>query len=236
MGAAADSDEAAAGGGAEFRTHEVRGWRRVVLWPFGILLALWGRTWRFEVEAADKARITKRDEPVAIVLWHNRLLLSPQVFRRYRGKPLFALVSASRDGAWLAAFFRTVGVRTVRGSSSRGAREAVGALTAVLKAGHDIGITPDGPRGPRYDLKPGGVIVARRARATVLLLGLECAAAWRFRSWDGLYLPWPFARVRVRCIEVSAVELMGDRAAVVAAVARKLTSINADHVAARSRS
>lgn len=222
-------------GRADFRTHEVRGWRRAVLWPLGLVLAAWGRTWRFEGETADVARLTNLAGPVAILLWHNRLLISPQVFRRYRERPLYALVSASKDGAWLAAFFRTVGMRTVRGSSSRGAREAVGALTAVLKAGHDIGITPDGPRGPCYDFKPGGVIVARRARAPVLLLGLECKAAWRFASWDGLYLPWPFARVRVRCIEVPAAELAGDRAEVVAAVAAQLASINADHVAARGR-
>src|SRR4051812_38888115 len=66
--------------------NEVTGWRFLLLWLLATFVRLWGRTLRFEVDAATYARLTKSDEPVAIVLWHNRLFLSPEMFRRYRTK------------------------------------------------------------------------------------------------------------------------------------------------------
>src|SRR5581483_5309426 len=146
--------------------HQISGWRRLVLWPLAALLKLWGRTLRFDTPPADLAVYTKRDEPVTFVVWHNRLFLTPEIFRRYRGgRPLVALISASGDGAWLTAFFSLVGMRAARGSSSRLGREAASVLIDAQRAGHDLGITPDGPRGPCYDLKPGVAIVARRTGA-----------------------------------------------------------------------
>lgn len=182
------------------------------------------------MEAApdDLRNYQKRDEPVAIVLWHNRLFLSAEIVRRYRqGRPAYALVSASRDGAWLSAFFSLVGMRTVRGSSSRLGREAAMALVDVLRAGHDIGVTPDGPRGPCYELKPGALIVARRTQASLLLVGAEFHGAWRLKSWDRFYLPKPFSRVTMRCVIVNAEEL-ADRDAAAENIQAHLLAINPD--------
>ena len=207
---------------------EIMGWRRALLWPFGLLLRLWGRSLRFDTTTADFAAYTKKDQPVAIVLWHNRLFLAAEIVRRYRGgRPAYALVSASQDGAWLAAFFSLVGLATVRGSSSRLGREAATALVETLRAGYDIGITPDGPRGPCYELKPGGVIVARRTRAPLLLIGAEFQSAWRLRSWDRFYLPKPFSRVRMRC-ELIAADQLADRDAALRLLQDRLLALNPD--------
>lgn len=204
------------------------GWRHLLLWPLGLLFRLWGRSLRFEADPADTARYTKNDEPVAIVLWHNRLFLAAEIVRRYRqGRPAYALVSASKDGAWLSAFFRTCGLRTVRGSSSRLGREAATALVEMLRAGHDIGITPDGPRGPIYELKPGAVIVPRRTGAPLLLVGAEFSSAWRLKSWDRFYVPWPFSRVRMRC-EIIAAAQLADRDTGLAHLHERLRAINPD--------
>ncbi len=63
-----------------------------------------------------------------------------------------------------------------------------------------MGITPDGPRGPRYEFKEGALIVARRAKIPLLLIGADFESAWRFRkAWDMFYLPKPFSKVRMRC-------------------------------------
>jgi lysophospholipid acyltransferase (LPLAT)-like uncharacterized protein len=208
--------------------HEISGWRRALLWPFGVLLRLWGRSLRFETSPADLRAYTKVDEPVAMVLWHNRLFLAAEIVRRFRGgRPAYALVSASQDGAWLTAFFSLAGLRTVRGSSSRLGREAATALVDTLRAGHDIGLTPDGPRGPCYDMKPGVVIVSRRTRAPMLLIGGEFASAWRLRSWDRFYLPKPFSRVRMRC-EVVTVDQLADRDAAIAMLRERLIALNPD--------
>lgn len=208
--------------------HEISGWRRVLLWPLGLLVRLWGISLRFETAPDDLRAYTTKDEPVAMVLWHNRLFLASEIVRRFRGgRPAYALVSASQDGAWLTAFFSLAGVRTVRGSSSRLGREAASALVDVLRAGHDIGITPDGPRGPCYELKPGAVIVARRTRAPILLIGAEFSSAWRLRSWDRFYVPKPFSRVRMRC-EVIHPDQLADRDAGMALLRERLLALNPD--------
>ena len=182
-----------------------------MLWPLAALVRLWGRTLRFEITPEERRTFVRTDVPVALLIWHNRLFLAPEIFRRYRGgRPLYALVSASRDGAWLAAFFSLVGMRAVRGSSSRRGREAASGLVEVLRAGNDIGVTPDGPRGPCYDFKPGALVVAHATGAAVLLIGGEFSKAWRLPSWDGFYVPAPFSRVRMRC-EAAPEDSVADR-------------------------
>jgi len=196
--------------------------------PLGWLVRLWGATLRFEVTPEALQNLRKIDEPVAFVLWHNRLFLVSEIFQRYRQKrPVYGLVSASKDGAWLDAFFSLVGISSVRGSSSRFGREAVTVMVSVMKSGNDIGITPDGPRGPRYDFKAGGLIVARRAHAPILLLGGEFQSAWQFKSWDGFYLPKPFSRVRVHCELVPASEL-AERDESAAHLRERLLAMNPD--------
>jgi lysophospholipid acyltransferase (LPLAT)-like uncharacterized protein len=208
--------------------HEIGGWRRILLWPFGLLLRLWGRSLRFDTSPEDLRNYTKRDEPVAIILWHNRLFLAAEIVRRFRvGRPAYALVSASQDGAWLTAFFALAGMRTVRGSSSRLGREAASALVDVLRAGYDIGVTPDGPRGPCYEVKPGGVIVARRARVPLLVIGAEFESAWRLRSWDRFFIPKPFSRVRMRCELITAAQLAG-RDEALTLLQERLLALNRD--------
>ncbi len=184
--------------------YTISGWRRLLVWPLGLLLRAWGSTLRFDISERERAVFERKDRPVAFVLWHNRLFLTPEFYRRYRiGRPIYGLVSASPDGAWLAALFSTVGMRAVRGSSSRLGREAAEGMVEVLRAGHDVGITPDGPRGPCYRLKPGALVVTRRTETPILIVGAQFSAAWRLRSWDRFYVPRPFSRIRVRCEEVS---------------------------------
>jgi lysophospholipid acyltransferase (LPLAT)-like uncharacterized protein len=180
--------------------NEVGGWRRAALWLLAAFVRAWGRTLRFEADAGTLGRLTKSDEPVVITLWHNRLFLSAEIFRRYRTRrKVYGLVSASKDGAWLAAFYRMVGIVPVRGSSNNFGREAARALIEKMREGHDIGITPDGPRGPIYTVEAGVLVVARRMNAPMVLLGAEFGPAIRLKSWDRFAIPWPFTRIRMRC-------------------------------------
>ena len=221
--------DASAPPSAQSTVYAIRGWRRLLLMPVGWLLRLWGSTLRFEITPESLKNLTKADEAVAFVLWHNRLFLTPEVFRRYRkGRPIYALVSASKDGAWLEALYSLVGMRCIRGSSSRFGREAVTALVSVLREGNDIGITPDGPRGPLYDFKAGCLIVARRAHAPVLLLGGEFTSAWQLKSWDRFYLPKPFSRIRLHCDWVKNEEL-ADRNDSAERLSTRLLAISRDN-------
>ncbi len=192
--------------------NEVTGWRFALLWVLAGLVRVWGRTLRFEADAETLARLTKSDEPVAVVLWHNRLFLSPEMFRRYRQqRRVYGLVSASKDGAWLAALYRMIGMYPVRGSSSNFGREAARSLIEVMRGGHDIGITPDGPRGPMYVVEPGVVVVTRRLGAPMVLFGAEFSRAWKLKSWDRFYIPWPFSRIKMHSAILPAVNAAGEK-------------------------
>lgn len=215
--------------GQDVFVHELGGWRRLVLWPFAFVLRCWGRSLRFELSPESLRNLTQHDGgPVAFVLWHNRLFLTTEIFRRYRQRPVCALVSTSRDGAWITAFFSLVGMRAVRGSSSKGGHDAARGLVAALRAGHDVGVTPDGPRGPRYSFKPGAVVVTRRAEAAILLIGGKFQSAWRLRSWDKFIIPHPFSRVRIECERVSPAELR--QREITEQLEERLRSINPDTV------
>lgn len=208
--------------------HGLRGWRRHALLPLGLLMRLWGHTLHIEASPEARRSLRKIDEPVAFILWHNRLFITSEIFRRYRqGRPVYGLVSPSKDGAWLEAFFSLVGIRAVRGSSHKLGREAVTALVEVMRAGNDIGITPDGPRGPVYEFKAGGLIVARRVHAPVLLLGCDFEASWQFPSWDRFHLPQPFSRIRVYCETIDAADL-SDREASAAKLQARLIQMSPD--------
>jgi lysophospholipid acyltransferase (LPLAT)-like uncharacterized protein len=210
--------------------HAIRGWQRTLLAPLGWLVRLWGWTLRLEASPDALRNLRKIDEPLVIAMWHNRLFLASEIFRRYRQRrPAYCLISASKDGAWLEVFFALVGMRSVRGSSSRLGREAVTALVNVLREGHDVGITPDGPRGPRYDFKAGGLIVARRSRVPMLLLGCAFESAWQLGSWDGFWLPKPFSRVHVYCELVRPDELR-DRQEATEQLRERLLAINSDEM------
>ena len=174
---------------------------RLARWliAFGFrLLQLWGRTLRYEID--DRAGIVGRavTENYIGALWHNRLLIFPLVLRRFfPQRHGSALISASRDGDLLADAVRRFGYDVVRGSSSRLGASAILQLTQVLASGGDVVITPDGPRGPAYELGPGIIFLAQKSGAAVLPMNLEYSHCWRLGSWDRFIVPRPFAKVRV---------------------------------------
>ena len=166
------------------------------LWvaPFALLLRLWLATLRIRsnqplVDDVDGGRI--------IVLWHDRLFVSGLVGRRFFRRPINALISTSKDGGWLVAFFRLMGLKAVRGSSSKRGAAALMTLTRVVRAGEHAGITPDGPKGPARVCKTGVVALAKLTGRPIILMGLDYSRCWRLRNWDRFALPLPFSRVDV---------------------------------------
>ncbi len=162
------------------------------------LLQLWERTLRYEID--DRAGLVGRPvtENYIGALWHNRLLVFPLILRRFfPQRHGAALISASRDGDLLADAVQRFGYDVVRGSSSRLGASAILQLTQVLAAGRDVVITPDGPRGPAYELGPGIIFLAQKSGAAVLPMNLEYSRCWRLGSWDRFIVPRPFAKVRV---------------------------------------
>lgn len=203
--------------------------RRLLLWPLWLLVRAWGRSLRFDISPEDRFRLSDTSDPTMLLCWHNRLFLAAEIYNRLRRpRPTYGLVSASRDGAWLAAFLNLAGLRSVRGSSSRRGREAMGELAARLAEGSDVAITPDGPRGPLYSFKPGAAILVRRGRARVMLLGSTFSSASRLNSWDRFYLPRPFSTVRICCRLRSARDLPANLNECAEALRAQLLDLNPD--------
>ena len=178
---------------------KIEGWLARWLIAFGFrLLQLWARTLRFEIE--DRAGVVGRrvTENYIGALWHNRLLVFPFVLRRFLPQRHgAALISASRDGDLIADVVKRFGYDVIRGSSSRMGASAILQLAEVLASGRDVVITPDGPRGPAYELGPGIIFLAQKSGAAVVPMNLEYSHCWRLGSWDRFIVPRPFAKVRV---------------------------------------
>ena len=178
---------------------KIEGWRARWLIAFGFrLLQIWARTLRYEID--DRLGVVGKpiNENYIAALWHNRLLLISYVLKRFTPhRPGAGLISASRDGDLVTALTERFGFDVVRGSSSRLGASAILELTAVLASGRDVLITPDGPRGPAYDLGPGIIFLAQKSGAAVVPINMEYSAYWRVKSWDKFILPRPFSKVRV---------------------------------------
>jgi lysophospholipid acyltransferase (LPLAT)-like uncharacterized protein len=161
----------------------------------GSLASLLARSWRVELIHEDRWRALRdAGEPYLFVLWHESLL---PLLWRHRKQGIAIVVSEARDGEYLASYAESIGYRLVRGSSTRGAARALLGAVRELEAGHPVAFTPDGPRGPRRELKQGVVAAAQRAEVHILPIHADADRAWRFASWDRFMLPKPFARVRV---------------------------------------
>jgi lysophospholipid acyltransferase (LPLAT)-like uncharacterized protein len=140
-------------------------------------------------------------QPLIYAVWHARILMVPWLnarLRRSRGaRAVRVLASRSRDGELVARWVGRFGLPVVRGSSSRGGAQALRALAAAVRAGEDVAVVPDGPRGPRERLQAGLVVLAAATGAPVVPLGFAARPARRLASWDRFLVPWPFARAVV---------------------------------------
>jgi lysophospholipid acyltransferase (LPLAT)-like uncharacterized protein len=174
--------------------------------PLALLLRLWLATLRFR---GDTGRFDDAEGPSVLLLWHDKLFLAPLIAQKCFDRKVSALISTSKDGAWLVAFFRLMGITAVRGSSNRRGAAALVALTRAMRAGRHAGITPDGPKGPALVFKPGAISLSRLTGRPFLLLGIRYASCWRLGSWDRFALPLPFSRVDL-AVERAAVPDEGE--------------------------
>lgn len=161
------------------------------------------RSWRFHLRNHERwQRLVDSRKPFIFLLWHEVLL---PLLWQHRRQQIAIMVSQAREGQYLSDFARRIGYHLLPGSSTRGgARALLGAIRA-LDDGCTIAITPDGPRGPARDVKPGVVRAAQRAGVMILPLHAVARSAWRFGSWDRMMLPKPFARIDVAYGEPFAV-------------------------------
>jgi len=181
-------------------------------------------TWRIRTVHEERWRpLYDARRPHVFLLWHEALL---PLLWQHRHQAITIVVSEARDGQYLADFAATLGYGAVRGSSTRGAARALLGAVRELQAGRAVAFTPDGPQGPRRELKPGVVAAAQRGGGVIVPLHAEADRAWRLHSWDRFMIPKPGARVRIsygRPFEVGAGERGLERG--VADAVERLTEI-----------
>ena len=149
----------------------------------------------FRFELIDKNNIISDVRGVIGLAWHNRLLFFAVAFPKHIRVRCAAVVSASRDGQYVSDFIKCFGIGSLRGSSSKkGANALLGAMHAI-QDGKNVVFTPDGPRGPRYVLKPGPIMLASKTGAPLIPIAINASRYWSVRSWDAFQIPKPFAKL-----------------------------------------
>ncbi len=156
-----------------------------------------GPTWRIRrvnERYLDEAR--RHCPNVIFVVWHGRLM---PISYSHRDLNIHILASEHRDGETLGQTIRRLGFGHVRGSSTRGGARAIREMVRVLRSGHDIGFTVDGPKGPRYVVKPGPAQIAKLTGAAIVPITSSSRRHKTLSSWDAFELPYPFTSVRIAC-------------------------------------
>ena len=156
-------------------------------------------------------------KPTIFATWHGDLLMLPYLYYQYRKKPhAKVLISDHFDGLLISKTIRYFGLGTIAGSTNRNAVKALIQGIKVLKEGYDIGITPDGPKGPRHQVSDGVIVMAQKAKSDVVLVEIKPSKYWQFSSWDKFTVPKPFGTIRyyAKKIDVTQMDIETAREAI----------------------
>jgi lysophospholipid acyltransferase (LPLAT)-like uncharacterized protein len=133
-------------------------------------------------------------KPYIFAVWHESIL---PLLWHLRALGIASVVGQGRVGRYIGDYASGLRYRLLSGSSSRGGPRALLGAVRSLEEGHPVAITPDGPKGPRREVKPGVIQAAQRAGALVVPLHAVARPVWRAGSWDRLVIPKPRAAVLV---------------------------------------
>jgi lysophospholipid acyltransferase (LPLAT)-like uncharacterized protein len=143
----------------------------------------------------EKKVIKKKQIPI-YVSWHQRFFPGITLFASR--KPITIMISQSRDGELISKIVHRLGWRPVRGSSSRGGRDALREIKTLVHKGYRVGHIVDGPRGPLGVVKPGLILIAQFSEMPIIPTITSAERKWVFNSWDRFMIPKPFSRVIFR--------------------------------------
>lgn len=160
------------------------------------LLRMLGSTLRWELRDPNAFFQQSQRGPVLFAFWHNRLLLMPLAYKRYQPKkPLVAMISISQDGQIISDIISRFDLQAARGSTSRkGSRAFRELVRLVQENGWDVGVTPDGPRGPRYRLQTGVLHLSQMTGCPIIPVSYDLDRKLELNSWDRFQVPFPWSR------------------------------------------
>ena len=147
-------------------------------------LMAWTIRWEFVGE-----RYQPGQAPYILSFWHARILMMPYAYQGWNGS---MLISEHRDGAFIADAVELMGIQSSRGSSTHGGARALLEMIRIARNGRSLGITPDGPKGPREVVQPGTVQLSKKSGLPLRAVCYATKRHWRANSWDRFYIPKPF--------------------------------------------
>ena len=159
------------------------------------------------------AQIT--EEPVIFACWHGELLMLPYLYKFYRKKAhAKVLISPHFDGKLISRTIKYFGLGTLAGSSDKNPARVLIQAIKTIKEGYDIGITPDGPKGPRREVADGIIFMAQKTGAKIILVEIKPTRYWALNSWDRFVIPKPFGTIHfysTKEIDIQGMELEAAR-------------------------
>jgi lysophospholipid acyltransferase (LPLAT)-like uncharacterized protein len=158
-------------------------------------IRLIGPTLRVCTSREDGAQETIGQRPLIASFWHACIIPATYLCRNLGVR---VMSSNSYDGEYMGRIIRKFGFVAVKGSSSRNAVRALLGLRRALQEGWTVAFSLDGPRGPRYKVKPGPVALARSSAVPLSMFHMAVDRAWVLNTWDRLIIPKPFSRVLIR--------------------------------------
>jgi lysophospholipid acyltransferase (LPLAT)-like uncharacterized protein len=139
-------------------------------------------------------RLEQQNKNYVLAFWHGTMLLP---WYLHSGRNFAALISQSKDGDLLAKILENWNYKVVRGSSSKGGENALKMMIDLAEDNYSVAITPDGPRGPAYKIKPGTVVTSKKSKVPLVLAGVGFSTKKKFNSWDRFEVPYIFSKAKI---------------------------------------
>ena len=148
-------------------------------------------------------------EPIIFACWHGELLMLPYLYKHYRKVPhAKVLISPHFDGKLISKTVKYFGLETITGSSNKNAARTLIRAIKSLKGGYDIGITPDGPKGPRMEVADGIIMMAQKTKSKIVLIKLRPTKFWQLNSWDKFIIPKPFGTLHFYATDAISIDAL----------------------------
>lgn len=137
--------------------------------------------------------LNKKNKNIIFAFWHGKMLAPWFLLKKYKPS---TIVSQSKDGQILANILTKWNYKVNRGSSSKDGKKILDDLITDAKNKRNIAITPDGPKGPREEMKAGTVILAKKSNVPIVFVGVKYEKKIQLKSWDKFEIPIFFSKVK----------------------------------------
>lgn len=160
--------------------------------------------WILYILTRHRFHITQdlREQNIIGAFWHGEVLMLPFFYKRItkvmlkeRNKGYYIIASHHFDANLIADLCQRFGLKIIRGSTTKGGLKVLIESLRLLKNGYDIGIAPDGPRGPYHNIGDGVIMMSQRTGRRIVPMRVVYSRYWELKTWDKFRIPKPFSTI-----------------------------------------